>query len=159
MRFAYAYPRLALTVDVAVIHAEGERRAVLLIQRDREPFAGSWALPGGFVEPGERLLEAALRELREETGLALADATFVGVYDAPERDPREHTIATAFVALLGGVRPEASARDDARAVAWVPIDALPALAFDHATILADAARRALAPRALAPLVPTTQENP
>jgi 8-oxo-dGTP diphosphatase len=157
--FLYAYPRLALTVDVAVIHAEGERRSVLLIQRDREPFAGSWALPGGFVEPGERLLAAALRELREETGLAIADAAFVGVYDAPDRDPREHTVAAAFVALLGGSRPEASARDDARAVAWVPLEALPPLAFDHAVILADAARRALAPLALAPLVPTPQENP
>jgi 8-oxo-dGTP diphosphatase len=158
MNFSYAYPRLALTVDVVVIHAEGERRSVLLIQRGRAPFAGSWALPGGFVEPGERLLAAALRELREETGLAIAAATFVGVYDAPDRDPREHTIAAAFVALLSGPRPQTTARDDARAVAWGPVEALPPLAFDHASIVADAVRRAITPIAPAPLAPITQEK-
>jgi 8-oxo-dGTP diphosphatase len=157
--FVYAYPRLALTVDVVVLRADGGRHDVLLIQRAREPFAGAWALPGGFVEPGERLLEAALRELREETGLAIGSATFVGVYDAPDRDPREHTIATAFVAVIAGPGPAVSARDDARAVAWAPLDALPPLAFDHAAILADAARRALSPLAHAPLIPITQENP
>lgn len=159
MSFTYAYPRIALTVDIVVIHSEAECHTVLLIQRGREPFAGCWALPGGFVEPGERLLEAAMRELREETGLALADATFVGVYDAPDRDPREHTIAAAFVARIGGPRPGTIARDDARAVAWAPLETLPSLAFDHVAIVADAARRALAPPAIASLVPTMQENP
>jgi 8-oxo-dGTP diphosphatase len=159
MTFTYAYPRIALTVDVAVLHAEGDTASVLLIERAREPFLGAWALPGGFVEPGERLLQAALRELREETGLSLEAATFVGVCDAPERDPREHTIATAFVALLGGARPVVAPRDDARAVTWAPLDALPSLAFDHATILADAARRAFAPAAPERLVLVTKENP
>ncbi len=141
MTHTYAHPRLAVTVDAVVFHAASTGPSVLLIQRDRPPFEGAWALPGGFVEPGERLIEAALRELCEETGLVLAGATFVGVYDAPDRDPREHTISVAFVsALVAGPLPLVSPRDDARAVCWAPLDALPPLAFDHAEILANAAR-------------------
>ncbi|MEV4317101.1 NUDIX hydrolase [Actinocrispum sp. NPDC049592] len=126
--------------------------AVLLIERGWEPFAGCWALPGGYLDPGETSEQAARRELAEETHLTPPPAlALVGVYDTPGRDPRGQVISTAYTALLDHL-PTPQAGDDARAAAWVPVPiALDRpLAFDHARILTDALGTLRAHDVLAP---------
>lgn len=137
-RFAYDYPRPAVTVDVVVVTREASPR-VLLIRRKNEPYAGCWALPGGFVEMDESLDAAAARELAEETGVVVPKLTQLGAYGDPGRDPRGRTIAVAYLAEVapGTV---AQAGDDAAETEWRSLRRLPPLAFDHAEILADAKR-------------------
>ncbi|MFJ9530489.1 NUDIX domain-containing protein [Streptomyces cyaneofuscatus] len=120
------------TADVVLL-AAGH---VLLIQRRWDPHAGSWALPGGHVDAGETSLQAAVRELEEETGLTVpADALRqVGAFDAPGRDPRGRYVTVAYTATL----PEPVAptpMDDAADARWWPLTALPDVAFDHTDIL------------------------
>jgi len=123
-----------LTVDGVVI-ANGE---VLLIRRRNPPFAGQYALPGGFVDVGERVETAVVREVREETGLEAAIERLLGVYSDPSRDPRGHTVSVTYLLRrTGGSLAGADDADDAR---FFPLTALPPLAFDHAQILADAKR-------------------
>lgn len=138
--YQYQYPRPAYTADVLLVsHDENSRPMLLLIRRGGEPFRGSWALPGGFVDEGETSIEAARRELQEETGVAL-DSTdglkLVGVYDTPGRDPRGWTISAAYTIELPGM-PLAVGADDAAEARWFPLSDLPSLAFDHARIIAD----------------------
>jgi 8-oxo-dGTP diphosphatase len=138
----YDFPRPALTVDVAVFRGNAGDREILLVKRGSDPFAGAWALPGGFVDEGESLQQAARRELAEETGLdPRGDLDQVGTYGDPGRDPRGWTVSVAFVVGLdwddeGQVR----AGSDATEVSWHHVHALPALAFDHTLIVADALR-------------------
>ncbi|MFY9717286.1 MAG: NUDIX domain-containing protein [Thermoplasmata archaeon] len=124
----------ALTVDAVWIR----RGAVLLVRRRRPPFAGTWALPGGFVEPSESVEEAAERELLEETGLRGRRLGLLGVYSGPDRDPRQPTATVAF--LFGGRGGSPRAGDDAADAAWIPLAAAKGLAFDHDLILRDAVR-------------------
>ena len=120
-----------LMVDV-IIPSE---RGVVLVRRRSEPFAGRWALPGGFVEVGETVEEAADREAAEETGLAVEVARLVGVYSDPERDPRGHNVSVAFLArVLSG---DLVAATDASEVAVVDPSSVE-LAFDHRKIIEDA---------------------
>jgi len=133
-------PTPALTVDVVALARGAPVPSVLLVQRARAPFAGSWALPGGFVEEGERVAEAAPRELLEETGLRAGALELLGVYDTPGRDPRGWTVSVAYIARLDDEQTVAGA-DDARDARWFAIDSLPDLAFDHELIVADAAAR------------------
>ncbi len=120
-----------LMVDV-IIPSE---RGVVLIRRGNEPFAGRWALPGGFVEVGETVEEAAYREAAEETGLAVEVAHLVGVYSDPERDPRGHNVSVAFLArVLSG---DLVAATDASEVAVLDPSSVD-LAFDHRKIIEDA---------------------
>lgn len=139
-QYCYPFPRPAVTVDVACFAAGGGRAHVLLIQRSHEPYAGRWALPGGFVDEHEALEAAALRELREETGLDGVAVEQFGAYGDPGRDPRGHTVTVAFLAVLAS-RAAVLGADDATDARWFPIDALPPLAFDHDRIIADALRR------------------
>jgi 8-oxo-dGTP diphosphatase len=132
-----AYPRPMLTVDVVVLAATETSRSVLLIQRGNPPFRGSWALPGGFVEQGEQVLEAAPRELVEETGLRVGELRLLGVYDMPGRDPRGWTVSVVYLASVPSEAAVAGA-DDASDARWFAVNRLPELAFDHALILADA---------------------
>ena len=120
-----------LTVDVVIPAEEG----VVLIRRGSEPFVGQWALPGGFVEVGETVEAAAVREVAEETGLAVELARLVGVYSAPDRDPRGHNVSVAFLArVLGG---ELAAATDAAEVSVLDHGSVD-LAFDHRRIIDDA---------------------
>lgn len=128
--------RPSLTTDVAAVAGAGARRSVLLIRRANDPFAGRWALPGGFLEPGERLEQCARRELREETGLEVDELEQLGAYDTPGRDPRGWIISIVYVASLEGEH-EVAGADDAAEARWFALDELPELAFDHDLVLAD----------------------
>jgi len=122
-----------LTVDALVVDPH---RGVLLVQRKHEPFAGYWALPGGFVEEGESCEQAVVREVLEETGLAVRVVALLGVYSQPGRDPRGHTVSVVYrCAPTGGAL--AGADDAAAARFFATLEGIP-LAFDHARILADA---------------------
>lgn len=136
MPYTYEYPRPALTVD-CVIFGLDERQAlqVLLIQRDHDPFEGQWALPGGFVDMGEPLEEAALRELEEETGVREVFIEQLYTFGAPDRDPRGRVVSVAYYALVNLSEHPVQAASDAREVAWYSLNELPSLAFDHAQIL------------------------
>jgi 8-oxo-dGTP diphosphatase len=136
-RYTYDYPRPAVTVDIVVVSRE-RRPRVLLVRRKHDPFAGRWAIPGGFVDEGEALEAAARRELREETGLQVDELQQVRAFGDPDRDPRGWTISVAFLARVAAGAMQAQAADDAAEVAWHPLDDLPPLAFDHADILAAA---------------------
>ncbi|NPU82849.1 MAG: NUDIX hydrolase [Syntrophaceae bacterium] len=116
------------TVDIIIELEEG----IVLIRRKNPP--PGWALPGGFVDYGESLEEAAVREAREETGLDVTLLRQLHTYSRPDRDPRQHTITTVFVGRSSG-KPEAG--DDAGEIGIFTRDTLPALAFDHGEILAD----------------------
>jgi 8-oxo-dGTP diphosphatase len=135
-----AYARPMLTVDVVVL-TDASAPSLLLVQRAHPPFAGEWALPGGFVEEGEQVADAAARELGEETGLVEAiSLRLLGVYDTPGRDPRGWTVSITHLATVQ-TKVAVSGADDARDARWFPAHALPKLAFDHATIISDALER------------------
>ena len=123
-------PKLAVDVVIELLDRPG--RPIVLIER-RYPPPG-WALPGGFVEVGETVEAAAVREAREETGLEVELGALLGVYSDPARDPRGHTVSIVYTGTARGMP---AAADDARAVAVVDPARPPPLAFDHARILAD----------------------
>ncbi|MBF2054029.1 MAG: NUDIX hydrolase [Candidatus Sericytochromatia bacterium] len=125
----------AVTVDVLVLCWQPTPQ-ILLIQRKNAPFAGAWALPGGFLDATEPLHEAARRELQEETGLNIPEVSFFGVYGEPARDPRGRTLTLAYLTLLEVAAP-VSGQDDARDARWFTLKQLPELAFDHARIVRD----------------------
>ncbi|MCS6801340.1 MAG: NUDIX hydrolase [Chloroflexota bacterium] len=125
-------PCRPVTADAVVIR-DGR---VLLIQRRNEPFAGAYALPGGFVDPDETPAACALRELREECGLEGTIEALIGVYAEATRDPARHTVTVAY-RVRTAEDAAARAGDDAASILWAPLDNLPPLAFDHAAILAD----------------------
>lgn len=143
----HAFPPFAVTVDIVVLTVDTSL-SVLLVERGAEPFAGSLALPGGFVLPAESTDVAARRELVEETGVAEADLAGVhleqlATFSEPDRDPRMRVVSVAYLAL-SPARPEPTPGSDAASARWVPVDeALSGpLAFDHAEILAAALERA-----------------
>jgi 8-oxo-dGTP diphosphatase len=138
--YTYEYPRPAVTVDIIIVTRERTPR-VLLIRRKHDPFAGMWAIPGGFVEMEETLEAAARRELREETGLDVADLEQLYAFGDPGRDPRGRIIAVAYLARVDAAKVKPLAADDAADVGWHRLDRLPPLAFDHAQILACARKR------------------
>jgi 8-oxo-dGTP diphosphatase len=141
MTFHYEFPRPALTADCVVFGLDNEDLKVLLIQRDIEPFAGEWALPGGFVAVGESTEETAIRELAEETGLREIFLEQLYTFSNPTRDPREHVITVAYYALVNLSEHNIHASTDARSAAWFEIDDIPKLAFDHDLILQTAYER------------------
>ncbi len=129
-----------LTVDVVILLGEG----VVLIERKRPPFKGYWALPGGHVEYGETVEEAALREVLEETGLQVELLDLVGVYSEPDRDPRGHYVTIAFLAKPRGEISLKASGDSAKARIF-KLSEIPwsRLAFDHSKILKDALKKSM----------------
>jgi 8-oxo-dGTP diphosphatase len=139
--YCYHYPHPAVTADVVLLAFARSTLSVLLIQRSGEPFAGAWALPGGFVEIDESLEDAARRELQEETGAIDLELEQFHAFGTPNRDPRERVISVAFLALAneeGVERLAVRADSDAADARWFSVAALPPLAFDHAQIIARA---------------------
>ncbi len=125
-----AYRNPIPTVDIIL---EFEGQGILLIERKNEPHG--WALPGGYVDYGESLEQAAIREAKEEIGLDVKITRQFHTYSEPTRDPRQHTVSTVFIVQARG-RPRSG--DDAAKVAFFPRDSLPTpLCFDHGQILED----------------------
>jgi 8-oxo-dGTP diphosphatase len=141
MAYRYEYPRAALTVDCVVFGLDESELRVMLIERDLEPFAGKWALPGGFVRVDETVEEAARRELQEETGLDKIYLEQLYTFGDLDRDPRERVITVAWYALVRLSEHRVKAATDARNAAWFGLHDLPALAFDHDRILETAYER------------------
>jgi 8-oxo-dGTP diphosphatase len=135
MAYTYQYARPALTVDCVVFGLDDEDLKVLLIQRKHDPFAGRWALPGGFVDVGEAPEQAARRELEEETGLGDVFLEQLYTFGDPDRDPREHVVSVAHYALVNVRDARVGAADDARDAGWFRVRKPPPLAFDHDKIL------------------------
>ena len=124
------YRNPVLTVDI-IIEVPG--KGIILIERKNPPFG--WAIPGGFVDYGETLEAAAIREAGEETGMELENLNQFHAYSDPKRDPRRHTVSVVFTGIGKGI-PQAA--DDAKNLQIFPLDMLPEnLAFDHALILSD----------------------
>lgn len=127
------FETIRLTADVVVTTPDGH---VLLIERRWDPYEGMWALPGGHVDPGEAVVDAAARELEEETGVQVAPVGLreVGAWHQPGRDPRGRYVTVAYHAEVDADTP-IEAKDDARNARWWPLGGLPPLAFDHADII------------------------
>ena len=142
--FRYLGPSLCVDALVQRILPDG-RRAILLIERRFPPLG--WALPGGFVDAGESCETAVLRELQEETALVGRILFQMHTYSAPDRDPRRQTASVAFAVAAEGAP---VAGDDAGKARFWPLDALPELAFDHGSIVADYATGRFTPAAAIP---------
>jgi 8-oxo-dGTP diphosphatase len=139
-KYCYEYPRPAVTVDILIV-TRGKRRRILLIRRRDQPFAGMWAVPGGFVNLDEALDAAARRELYEETGVRAGHLEQLHTFGDVGRDPRGRVISVAYLAEVDARQLKPQAADDAAAVGWHSLTKPPPLAFDHANILALARKR------------------
>lgn len=141
MPFTYEYPRPSVTVDCVMFGVDEDGLKVLLIQRADDPFAGQWALPGGFVDMNETTEEAARRELAEETGVQNQYLEQLYTFSRVDRDPRNRVISVAYYALVQPHQLTVAAGDDAAAAQWFPARRHPKLAFDHKDIVAVALTR------------------
>ncbi|MBN1952397.1 MAG: NUDIX hydrolase [Bacteroidales bacterium] len=133
--YQYPYPRPALTVDAVLFRYLGIRLQILLIKRGDEPFRDCWAFPGGFVEEGETVEEAVVREVEEETGVHVHNLEQVYTASKPGRDPRGWTVSVIFTGYISEGGDTLQAGDDAAEAVWHDLDQLPVLAFDHQEIL------------------------
>lgn len=134
--YTYHYPRPAVSVDIILLQKQPEDVQILLIERANKPFQGLFALPGGFVGIDEPLKTAALRELKEETGLEGIPLQQIYAFGAPDRDPRGRVISIAYGTLIEhnqSLQPRPAS--DASSLGWFDLNDLPLLAFDHAEII------------------------
>ncbi|MEN7341439.1 MAG: NUDIX domain-containing protein [Pseudomonadota bacterium] len=131
----YPFPRPAVTVDTIVFRVTDAVLEVLLIRRDASPFAGSWALPGGFVHEDEPLEATAARVLGEKAGVTTYHLEQLGTFGAPDRDPRDRVISVAYFAIING---DPAVDKNAE---WFSVDDVPPTAFDHDHIIATAIQR------------------
>ena len=137
------FPPFAVTVDIAVFTIRNDVLHLALVRRGEEPFRGQWALPGGFVRMDEDLDQAAVRELREETGLRRGDSWHVeqlGSYGAPGRDPRMRVVTVAYLAVCPDAPRPRRGGDDGQAT-FLPVGDVGSPAFDHGRIVRDALER------------------
>ncbi|ORA23018.1 NUDIX hydrolase [Mycobacterium angelicum] len=151
------YPPVAVTVDLVALTIREDELCALVVRRGQAPYARRWALPGGFVRPGEDLHEAAARELIEETGMPIDRLHLeqLASYGAPQRDPRMRVITVAYLGLAPDL-PVPAAGGDAAGARWAPVAELmrTRLAFDHRQILADGVERARGKLEYTPLATT-----
>ncbi len=145
MSYTYKYPRPALAVDCVIFgydhRLEESDLQILLIERKLVPFKGKWALPGGFVQMNETLDAAAVRELKEETGMEKVYIEQLYTFGALDRDPRGRVLSVAYIALVNLEKHNLKAGTDAEAAEWFSLNKLPALAFDHKIIVKTAVER------------------
>jgi len=129
------YKNPKLTVDGVII--KGNK--IVLIRRKNKPFKDKWALPGGFVDYGETVENAIIREINEETSLKVKIKDLIGIYSNPNRDPRGHTISIVYLLeIKSGIL---KSGDDASDAKFFNLDNLPDLSFDHDKIINDVIRR------------------
>ena len=123
-----------LTVDAVIIF---EKDKLVLIRRKNPPFKGDYALPGGFVDIGETVEQACIREAKEETNINVKIKKLIGVFSDPERDPRGHVVTIAFLCEPKSPKEKPKAQDDAASLEIVPLTKIPSLklAFDHMQII------------------------
>jgi 8-oxo-dGTP diphosphatase len=138
MPYCYPHPRPALTADAVVFTILAQELQVLLIRRGSAPFAGLWALPGGFCQEQEPSADCVLRELWKETHVTDIWLEQLKTFDQPERDPRGWVISVAYFALVDESRVTPAGVTGAR---WCPVARLPDLAFDHSAIVEYALQR------------------
>lgn len=135
------YIHAAIAVDIVIFGWSESGLEAVLIERKHGSFAGDWALPGGFVQYGESLEEAAKRELKEETNMTAAHLEQLFTWGAPQRDPRGRVISVSYFALVKPEDHSVKADSDAAKAAWFPVANLPELAFDHKEIFDTALKR------------------
>lgn len=138
-KYCYKYPRASVTADSIVFaYKEDEQKLkLLLIQRKNEPFAGEWALPGGFLDMNETVEQCAKRELQEETSLIVDSLKLFTVASKLGRDPRGRCVTSVFWTIIPYTN-KVKAQDDAANIAWFDVSELPELAFDHSEIVKNA---------------------
>jgi 8-oxo-dGTP diphosphatase len=140
MTYTYDYPHPALAADIALLTARSGRLSILLVRRGNPPFDGCWALPGGFMDIDETLLDCAARELEEETGVTGIKLSPVAVFDGVRRDPRERVVSAVHAGLIRADAARPRGGSDARSAQWFYLSELPELAFDHARIIDEVQR-------------------
>jgi len=138
--YSYKYPHAALTTDCVVFGYDGRDLHILLVERGIEPYKGSWALPGGFMNMDETVEECAKRELAEETNVTDIYLEQFHVFSGVGRDPRERVVTVAFIALVRKSDYHVIAGDDAARASWFSEMEMPPLAFDHREIITMARR-------------------
>jgi 8-oxo-dGTP diphosphatase len=136
-KYVYQWPRPMLTIDAAVFSTASTEPQLLLIKRGRQPNKGLWALPGGFLELDEELIDGAKRELKEETSITGIELKQMHTFGNIGRDPRGRLITVVFMGVIDEHK-QPAAGDDAELAEWFDIDELPQMAFDH-KIVADMA--------------------
>lgn len=135
MSYTNGWIKPLVASDILLFTVIKDKLNILLIERLNEPYKGSWALPGGFVEGDESLEEAALRELNEETGIKDVYLEQFHTFGDVDRDPRGRVISVAFYALVANKKTTLRAASDAKEVRWFEVEHLPKLAFDHRLVI------------------------
>jgi 8-oxo-dGTP diphosphatase len=137
----FGYEQPAVTVDLVIFTVSDDMLKVMLVKRAEEPFADSWSLPGGFLKTSESLERAALRVLKEKTGVENVYVEQLYTFGDPERDPRARVITVTYFALIPCKDLLQPASDKVADLMWAPIHRLPKLAFDHKGIVEYAVKR------------------
>ena len=138
--YTYKYPRPMVTVDIILFRFINDILEILLIQRKNDPFKNKWALPGGFIEIDEPLIEAAKRELKEETSIENIELFELKSFGKPGRDPRGRTVNILYGGIIN-TSINYKANDDAKNAGWYGINDLPELAFDHNEVINTARKK------------------
>jgi 8-oxo-dGTP diphosphatase len=137
-KYSYEFPRPAFTADNIIFTYSANTLKILLIERKNEPFKGSWAFPGGFVDENEPAILTARRELIEETGLNVNNLEMVYLASKPGRDPRGWVISAIFLGFVNQIDCKLQPGDDAKKAEFHSVHCLPTLGFDHADLMEEA---------------------